>query len=72
MEETNIDENLGELQSLLVKYMLDRDVISLNILLNKISEVISELYHTCNTDEERLEFKEFIESVNSILSPTVC
>lgn len=72
MEETSIDENLENLQSLIVKYMIDRDVISLNILLTKIGEVISELYHTCDTEEERTEFKEFIKSVESILTPTIC
>ena len=72
MEETTIDESIDNLQSLLVKYMIDRDVISLNILLTQIGEILSELYHTCDKEEERIEFKEFISRVQSILTPTVC
>lgn len=60
-----------DIQTMLVEYMCKRDVVSLNVLLTKFSEVLSELYHTCDTQEEVSEFREFVERTNSILTPTV-
>lgn len=68
---STVDDDVEDIQSLLVRYMMERDIITLNILLNTISKMISELYHTCDNDKERNEFAEFIQNLNSILTPTI-
>ena len=60
-----------DIYSLLVDYMCRRDLIHLNRLLTKMSDTLSEVYHTIDTDEERSEFREFVDRINSILTPTV-
>lgn len=61
----------SDLATLLCDYMCMRDLYRLNALLGTMSDVISELYHTCDTSEELQEFHEFIERVSSITTPTV-
>jgi len=45
--------------------------LHLNLFLTKLSGILSEVFHTCDTTEERREFEEFIDRVNSILTPTI-
>lgn len=59
-----------DLHSLLCDYMCSRDLVHLNSFLTKLYGILSEVYHTCDTTEERREFEEFVERVNSILTPT--
>ena len=60
-----------DLQALLCDYMVTRDFVHLNIFLKKASEILSEVYHTIDTNEERQEFQEFVDRVNSIITPTI-
>jgi hypothetical protein len=48
-----------------------KDLLHLNLFLTKLSGILSEVFHTCDTTEERREFEEFIDRVNSILTPTI-
>lgn len=66
--ESNMDEDLMDIQSLLVRYMMDRDIITLNIMLSALLKMLSELYHTCETPNEKTEFMDFAENVNKIIS----
>lgn len=60
-----------DIQALLCDYMATRDLLHLNLFLTKLSGILSEVFHTCDTTEERREFEEFIDRVNSILTPTI-
>ena len=60
-----------DIQILLCDYMATKDFVHLNLFLTKLGCVLSEVYHTCDTTEERREFEEFIERLNSILTPTI-
>ena len=68
---TEVVEPNDDIYSLLVDYMCQRDLVHLNRLLTKLCDTLSEVYHTIDTEEERCEFKEFVERVNSISTPTV-
>jgi len=68
LPDTTMDNDLTDIQSMLVRYMMDRDIVVLNIMLNTISKMLSELYHTCETANERLEFRDFIDNINCIIS----
>lgn len=60
-----------DLHSLLCEYMCSRDLVHLNLFLTKVYETLSEVFHTCDTTEERREFEEFINRATSILTPTI-
>lgn len=64
---STVDETMGDVQELLVKYMIERDIITLNILLSNLTKIISELYHTTTNPTEIVEFKEFIQNLNCII-----
>ena len=64
-------EPTEDIQALLCDYMVTKNFIQLNRFLTKTSEVLSEVYHTCDTGEEKQEFKDFVERINSILAPTI-
>lgn len=65
--ESNIDENIDYLLKLFVSYYNNKNVDTLNKLLATIKQILSELYHTCDTDEERDLFKTYIPKITSIL-----
>ena len=69
--ESNIDEQIEDIQSLFVNYMRDRTLDNLTTLLSTICNMLSELYHTCTEPQERQEFSTFIKNLNSLLIPTV-
>ena len=64
---SNIDERIDELQTLAVRYVMERDVLLLNYFLNNLVKIVSELYHTSDTSSERNEFQSFIEQLNTII-----
>ena len=49
---SNVDERIDELQTLAVRYVIERDVLILNYFLANLTKIISELYHTTETKEE--------------------
>lgn len=68
LPDSNIDEKIDELQTYAIRYVMERDILQLNYFLTNISQIISELYHTSDTEQERKEFKSFIDNINSIVS----
>ena len=65
--DSKMDEDLTDIQSLLVRYMMDRDIVTLNIMLSTLCKMISELYHTCDSQNEKIEFEDFIKNINNII-----
>lgn len=69
--ESNIDEQISDIQNLFVTYMRDRNIANLNNMLDSTYKMISELYHTCSDPNERNIFHKFIDSISSINSTTI-
>ena len=46
----------------------NKSVDALNTFLNTLRQILSEMYHTCDTKEERISFKQFIISTNKIVA----
>lgn len=71
VSESNIDEQISDIQNLFVTYMRDRNIANLNNMLDSTYKMISELYHTCSDPNERNIFHKFIDSISSINSTTI-
>lgn len=69
--ESNIDEQISDIQNLFVTYMRDRTITNLNNMLDSTYKMISELYHTCSDPNERNIFHKFIDSISNINSTTI-
>lgn len=69
--ESDIDEQISDIQSLFITYMRDRNITNLNNMLDSTYKMISELYHTCSDPNERNIFHKFIDSLSSINSTTI-
>ena len=69
--ESNIDEQIADIQSLFVTYMRDRNITNLNNMLDSTYKMISELYHTCSDLNEKNIFHKFIDNIASITSTTI-
>ena len=69
--ESNIDEQISDIQNLFVTYMRDRNITNLNNMLDSTYKMLSELYHTCSDPNERNIFHKFIDSISSINSTTI-
>lgn len=67
LPDSNVDETVEEIQTFALRYVLHRDLIDLNFLLNQIIKMISELYHTCESEKEKKEFAEFINHLSSVI-----
>lgn len=64
---SNIDEGIQQLLKLFVTYYNNKSVETLNPLLLTLRQILSELYHTCNSDNERALMQEFITMSQNIL-----
>lgn len=69
--DSNIDEQISDIQNLFVTYMRDRNITNLSNMLDSTYKMISELYHTCSDPNERNIFHKFIDSISSINSTTI-
>lgn len=65
--ESNIDESIDYLLKLFVTYYNNKNVETLKPLLTTIKQILSELYHTCNTNEEKELFKQIVPTMLNIL-----
>lgn len=64
--ESHIDETLTDITGLLVKYFNNKTIKNLDILLSTVRQMMSELYHTCETNEEKQLFKGYFSDLSSI------
>lgn len=65
--ESNIDEGISYLLKLFVNYHNNSTVDNLGELLKSMRQILSELYHSCKTQDEKDLFKQFIPCLNEIL-----
>ena len=68
--ESNVDETITDIQGLFVSYMRNRTKDNLEILLFTIRKMLSELYMTCNADENAI-FKKHLETLQHITQPNI-
>ena len=64
--ESNIDEGIQNLLNCFIDYYTNRNEDTLKTMLDNLKQIISELYHTCISEDEIGEFKNFIVSLNNI------
>ncbi len=69
--ESNIDEQIEDIQALFVNYMSNRTSENLEKMLSTIYNMISELYHTCSDSKEKMLFKKFTNDIASIATTTI-
>ena len=67
VEGSNVDEFIQTMLQLFVTYYNSKTVEALTNLLLVLRQVISELYHDCETQQEKDEIKKFIEVSQSII-----
>ena len=67
--ESNVDETITDIQGLFVNYMHNRSIGNLEALMSTIRKMLSELYHTC-TSEEKEVFIKHLSNLENIVHPT--
>lgn len=68
VEESTVDEDINDISKLFIKYFYDRSVQNLEDLLISIRQMLSELYHTVETNEERDLFKSYLSDLSDMVS----
>lgn len=63
---SNIDECIEELLKLFVTYYNNKSVQTLKPLLETLQQILCELYHTCDTSEEKVYIKQFISGLDKM------
>lgn len=64
--ESNVDEGLQKLLNLFVQYMQNRSSENYSQLLVNLQQILSELYHTTNSIEQKQLFKTFVTKLQQI------
>lgn len=65
--ESNVDETITDIQGLFVNYMHNRSISNLETLLSTIRKMLSELYHTCTTEEKEV-FTKYLSNLENIVN----
>lgn len=68
--ESNVDETIADIQSLFVKYIHNRTIENLEIMLSTIKKMLSELYNSC-TEPEKEIFKKHLSNLSNITEPNI-
>lgn len=68
VEESGVDEDINDISKLFVKYFYNRSIQNLESLLISIRQMLSELYHTVETEEERELFRSHLSNLSDIIS----
>lgn len=64
---SKVDERIDELQTFAIRYVMEKDLLSLNYFLTNLEKIVSELFHNAETQKERSEFYNFIKNINVII-----
>ena len=64
--DSNVDETITDIQSLFVNYMHNRSISNLEALMSTIRKMLSELYHTCSTEEKEV-FTKYLSNLENIV-----
>lgn len=67
--ESNVDETITDIQALFVKYMNERTLDNLKMLLSTIRKMLSELYNTCSLEEKEI-FNQHFSNLQDIIHTT--
>ena len=67
--ESNVDETITDIQGLFINYMHNRSIGNLEALMSTIRKMLSELYHTC-TSEEKEVFAKHLSNLENIVHTT--
>ena len=70
LPERNVDESITDIQRLFVNYMHNRSISNLEALMSTIRKMLSELYHTCTTEEKEV-FTKHLETLQNIAQPNI-
>ena len=68
--ESNVDETITDIQGLFINYMHNRSISNLEALMSTIRKMLSELYHTCTT-EEKEGCTKHLSNLESIINVTL-
>lgn len=64
--ESNVDEQINDINGLFLEYYNNRCSNSLQCLLSKLRSLLSELYHTLETSQERELYCTFLSTLSTI------
>lgn len=64
--DSNVDEAITDIQDLFINYMKNRSISNLEALMSTIRKMLSELYHTCTTDEKEV-FTKYLSNLEDIV-----
>lgn len=64
--ESSVDETITDIQDLFINYMKNRSISNLEALMSTIRKMLSELYHTCTTEEKEV-FTRHLSNLESIV-----
>lgn len=67
--DSNVDETITDIQGLFVNYMYNRSISNLEELMSTIRKMLSELYHTCTTEEKEV-FTKYLSNLEDIVHIT--
>ena len=65
----NVDETIADIQGLFVNYVKNRSISNLEALMSTIRKMLSELYHTCTTEEKEV-FTKYLSNLEDIVHTT--
>lgn len=64
--DSNVDEVITDIQDLFINYMKNRSITNLEALMSTIRKMLSELYHTCSTEEKEI-FTKYLSNLEDIV-----
>lgn len=67
--DSNVDETITDIQGLFINYMKNRSISNLKALMSTIRKMLSELYHTCSTEEKEV-FTRYLSNLEDIVQTT--
>ena len=66
VSDSNVDEAITDIQDLFINYMKNRRISNLEALMSTIRKMLSELYHTCSTEEKEI-FTKYLSNLEDIV-----
>ena len=67
--DSNVNEAITDIQGLFVNYMHNKSIGNLEALMSTIRKMLSELYHTCTTEEKEV-FTKYLSNLEDIVHIT--
>lgn len=64
--ESKVDEKIQDIMNCFTRYFYNRSTDNLDNLLSTIHKMLSELYHTVETEQERQLFRQHLQTLSNI------